>query len=202
MVMVPNSVILIVGLGNPGPQYARNRHNVGFWFIDRIDGSLKREARYDADLGATTIGGERVVLMKPMGYMNRSGGPVGAWLRFYKIPPTQMLVVHDELDLAPGIVRLKQGGGHGGHNGLRDISAQIGNDYKRLRIGIGHPGSAEMVTNHVLGNPSPDDRCAIEQAIDRAYEHLADIVGGRFERVMNELNRRDGGTAHAEPRKE
>lgn len=196
-----NTVSLIVGLGNPGPQYARNRHNVGFWFVDRI-GDLKRESRYDADIGSVTLGGERIVLMKPMSFMNRSGGPVGAYTRFYKIPPAQVLVVHDELDLAPGIVRLKQGGGHGGHNGLRDISAQIGADYKRLRLGIGHPGSAEQVTNHVLGNPSPDDRSAIEEAIDRVFERLADIVGGGFERVMNELNRRDGAPARGKPQKE
>ncbi len=201
MASSPNSVTLIVGLGNPGAQYARNRHNVGFWFVDRI-GDTRRDARYDADIGTVTLGGERVVLMKPMSFMNRSGGPVGAYTRFFKVPPAQVLVVHDELDLAPGTVRLKQGGGHGGHNGLRDISAQIGNDYKRLRLGIGHPGSAELVTNHVLGNPSPDDRVAIEQAIDRAFERLADIVGGRFELVMNELNRRDGEPARGKPRKE
>ncbi len=201
MASSPNPVTLIVGLGNPGPQYARNRHNVGFWFVDRL-GDTRREPRYDADIGTLTIGGERVVLMKPMSYVNRSGGPVGAYTRFFKIPPAQVLVVHDELDLAPGIVRLKQGGGHGGHNGLRDISAQIGGDYKRLRLGIGHPGSAELVTNHVLGNPPPEDRAAIEQAIERALEHLADVVGGRFELVMNELNRRDGDPARGKPRKE
>ncbi|HMM76710.1 MAG TPA: aminoacyl-tRNA hydrolase [Gammaproteobacteria bacterium] len=194
-------VTLIVGLGNPGPQYARNRHNVGFWLVDRI-GDTRRDARYDADLGATTIGGARIVLMKPMSYMNRSGGPVGAYLRFFKIEPCQVLVVHDDLDLAPGVVRLKQGGGHGGHNGLRDLTAQIGSDFKRLRIGIGHPGSAPLVTNYVLGNPSPEDRAAIEQAIERALERLADLVGGRFELVMNELNRRDGEPARGQARKD
>lgn len=194
-------LLLIVGLGNPGPQYARNRHNVGFWFVDRI-ADTRRESRYDADLGTTTIGGARVVLMKPMSYMNRSGGPVGAYVRFFKIPPAQILVVHDELDLAPGVARLKQGGGHGGHNGLRDITAQIGGDFMRLRLGIGHPGSAELVTSHVLGNPSPDDRTAIEQAIERVIERLPDIVAGRFELVMNELNRRDGEPARAKPRKD
>lgn len=196
-----NPVTLLVGLGNPGPQYARNRHNVGFWFVDRL-AELRREPRYDAELATVTLGGEKIVLMKPMSFMNRSGGPVGAYTRFFKIPPGQVLVVHDELDLAPGVVRLKQGGGHGGHNGLRDISAQIGADYKRLRIGIGHPGSADQVTSHVLGNPSPDDRAAIEQAIERAAERLADIVGGRFDLVMNELNRRDGDPARGKPRKE
>ncbi len=201
MASSPSPLALIVGLGNPGPQYARNRHNVGFWFVDRL-GDTRREARYDADLGTATIGGERVVLLKPMGYMNRSGGPVGAYLRFFKIEPSRVLVVHDELDLAPGVVRLKQGGGHGGHNGLRDLTAQIGADFKRLRLGIGHPGSAELVTNYVLGNPSPDDRAAIEQAIERALERLDDLVAGRFELVMNELNRRDGESARGPARKE
>jgi PTH1 family peptidyl-tRNA hydrolase len=201
MASSPSAVTLIVGLGNPGSQYARNRHNVGFWFVDRL-GDTRHDARYDAEVGTVTLAGERVVLMKPMSYMNRSGGPVGAYLRFFKIAPSQMLVVHDELDLAPGVVRLKQGGGHGGHNGLRDLGAQIGSDFKRLRIGIGHPGSADLVTNYVLGNPSTEDRTAIEQAMGRALERIADLVGGRFELVMNELNRRDGESARGQPQKE
>lgn len=194
-------VTLIVGLGNPGPQYARNRHNVGFWFIDRI-GETHRDSRYDAALGAVSVGGERVALMKPLSYMNRSGGPVAAYARFFKIAPDRILVVHDELDLAPGIVRLKQGGGHGGHNGLRDISTQIGSGYRRLRIGIGHPGRAEFVTHYVLGNPPPEERAALEDAIERAVERLEDIVGGRFDLVMNELNRRAGNPARDQAQKD
>jgi len=194
-------VTLIVGLGNPGAQYARTRHNVGFWLVERL-GSMKPESRFQAEIGTATIAGERVVLMKPQTFMNRSGAAVGAYAHYYKIAPAQVLVVHDELDLAPGVVRLKQGGGHGGHNGLRDISAQIGADYKRLRIGIGHPGSAEQVTNHVLSNPSPDDRISIEQAIDRALERLADVVGGRFDQAMNDLNRRDGDAGRGKTQKE
>lgn len=195
-------IALIVGLGNPGAQYARTRHNVGFWLVDRISSALKHEARFQAEIGSTTIGGERIVLMKPQTFMNRSGAAVGGYTHYYKIRPEQVLVVHDELDLAPGIVRLKHGGGHGGHNGLRDISAQLGADYRRLRIGIGHPGSAEQVTNHVLSTPSPDDRISIEQAIDRALERLADIVGGRFDQAMNELNRRDGEAGRGKTQKE
>jgi len=194
-------VTLIVGLGNPGAQYARTRHNVGFWLVERV-GSLKLESRFQADIGTASIAGERVVLMKPQTFMNRSGAAVGAYTHYYKIAPAQVLVVHDELDLAPGVVRLKQGGGHGGHNGLRDISAQIGGDYSRLRIGIGHPGSAEQVTQHVLSNPSPDERISIEQAIDRALERLADIVGGRFDQAMNDLNRRDGDAGRGKTQKE
>ncbi len=193
---------LIVGLGNPGAQYARTRHNVGFWLIDRLGASLRADSKYHAEIGTTTIDGERVVLMKPLTFMNRSGQAVGAYARFFRIPPAQILVVHDELDLAPGTVRLKQGGGHGGHNGLRDISAQLGADYRRLRIGIGHPGSADLVTDYVLGSPAPDDRIAIEQSIDRAIERLGDIVKGRFEHAMNELNRRDGDAGRKQTRKE
>jgi PTH1 family peptidyl-tRNA hydrolase len=195
-------VSLIVGLGNPGAQYARTRHNVGFWLIDRLDANLRNDAKYHAEIGTASIGGERLVLMKPTTFMNRSGQAVGAYARFFRIPPAQILVVHDELDLAPGTVRLKQGGGHGGHNGLRDVSAQLGADYLRLRIGIGHPGSADLVTDYVLGNPAPDDRLAIEQAIDRAIERLADIVQGRFDQVMNELNRRDGDAGRKQNRKD
>jgi len=195
-------VSLIVGLGNPGAQYARTRHNVGFWLIDRLDASLRTDSKYHAEIGTASIDGERVVLMKPLTFMNRSGQAVGAYARFFRIPPAQILVVHDELDLAPGTVRLKQGGGHGGHNGLRDVSAQLGADYRRLRIGIGHPGSADLVTDYVLGNPAPDDRLAIEQAIDRAVERLGDIVQGRFDQVMNELNRRDGDAGRKQNRKD
>lgn len=192
-----SGISLIVGLGNPGAQYARTRHNAGFWLLDELAGrgpGLRTEARFQAEIGSVSIANERVALMKPMTFMNRSGGPVGAYAHYYKIPAAQILVVHDELDLTPGIARLKQGGGHGGHNGLRDLTAHIGTDFKRLRLGIGHPGSADQVTDYVLGNPPTDDRIAIEQAIVRALERITDIVGGRFDQAMNELNRRDGDT--------
>jgi PTH1 family peptidyl-tRNA hydrolase len=196
------AISLIVGLGNPGAQYARTRHNVGFWLVDRLGASLRADSKYHAEIGSASLAGQRVVLMKPTTYMNRSGQAVGAYVRFFKIPVAQVLVVHDELDLPPGTVRLKQGGGHGGHNGLRDVSAQLGADYRRLRIGIGHPGSADLVTDYVLGNPAPDDRIAIEQAIDRAIERLGDVVQGRFDQVMNELNRRDGDAGRKQNRKD
>jgi PTH1 family peptidyl-tRNA hydrolase len=195
-------ISLVVGLGNPGAQYARTRHNVGFWLVDRLGASLRTDGKYHAELATVSLAGRRVALMKPTTYMNRSGQAVGAYARFFKIPAGQVLVVHDELDLPPGTVRLKQGGGHGGHNGLRDVSAQLGADYLRLRIGIGHPGSADLVTDYVLGNPAPDDRIAIERAIDRAIERLGDIVEGRFEHVMNELNRRDGDAGRKQTRKD
>lgn len=182
-------LLLIVGLGNPGPQYARNRHNVGFWFVDRI-ADTRRESRYDADLGTTTIGGERVVLMKPMSYMNRSGGPVGAYVRFFKIPPAQILVVHDELDLAPGVARLKQGGGHGGHNGLRDIIAQLGAGFWRLRVGVGHPGSKDEVIDYVLERVPAAERTLIEAALARALDVVPEMVRDGTQKAMQRLHTR------------
>jgi PTH1 family peptidyl-tRNA hydrolase len=188
---------LIVGLGNPGSQYARTRHNVGFWLLDQLAASgadLRVESKFQAEVGTLKFGGRRVALLKPTTYMNLSGQAVGAYARYYKIQPAAILVVHDELDLAPGTVRLKRGGGHGGHNGLRDITAQIGTEFLRLRLGIGHPGSADKVVEYVLGNPPTDDRLAIEDAISRGLAVLPEIVAGQTDKIMNQLNRRAGDT--------
>ena len=188
---------LIVGLGNPGAQYARTRHNVGFWLLDQLAASgadLRVESKFQAEVGTLKFGGRRVALLKPTTYMNLSGQAVGAYARYYKIQPAAILVVHDELDLAPGTVRLKRGGGHGGHNGLRDITAQIGAEFLRLRLGIGHPGSADKVVEYVLGNPPTDDRLAIEDAISRGLAVLPEIVAGQTDKIMNQLNRRAGDT--------
>ena len=188
---------LIVGLGNPGSQYARTRHNVGFWLLDQLAASgadLRVESKFQAEVGTLKFGGRRVALMKPTTYMNLSGQAVGAYARYYKIQPAAILVVHDELDLAPGTVRLKRGGGHGGHNGLRDITAQVGAEFLRLRLGIGHPGSADKVVEYVLGNPPTDDRLAIEDAISRGLAVLPEIVAGQTDKIMNQLNRRAGDT--------
>ena len=188
---------LIVGLGNPGSQYVRTRHNVGFWLLDRLaeaGADLRTESRFQADVGYLKLGGRRVALLKPTTFMNLSGQAVGAYARYYKIPPAAILVVHDELDLAPGTVRLKRGGGHGGHNGLRDITAQIGAEFLRLRLGIGHPGSADKVVEYVLGNPPTDDRLAIEDAIARGVSVLPEVVAGPPDKIMNQLNRRAGDT--------
>jgi len=188
---------LIVGLGNPGSQYARTRHNVGFWLLDQLAASgadLRVESKFQAEVGTLKFGGRRVALLKPTTYMNLSGQAVGAYARYYKIQPAAILVVHDELDLAPGTVRLKRGGGHGGHNGLRDITAQIGAEFLRLRLGIGHPGSADKVVEYVLGNPPTDDRLAIEDAISRGLAVLPEIVAGQTDKIMNQLNRRAGDT--------
>jgi PTH1 family peptidyl-tRNA hydrolase len=188
---------LIVGLGNPGSQYARTRHNVGFWLLDQLAASgadLRVESKFQAEVGTLKFGGRRVALLKPTTYMNLSGQAVGAYARYYKIQPAAILVVHDELDLAPGTVRLKRGGGHGGHNGLRDITAQLGTEFLRLRLGIGHPGSADKVVEYVLGNPPTDDRLAIEDAISRGLAVMPEIVSGQTDKIMNQLNRRAGDT--------
>ena len=192
---MPSGIDLIVGLGNPGSQYERTRHNVGFWLLDRLADqtrtTLREESRFSAETGSASLAGQRVVLLKPTTYMNLSGQAVGAYTRYFKIQPANVLVVHDELDLAPGIVRLKRGGGHGGHNGLRDITAQIGGDFLRLRIGIGHPGSADQVVDYVLGNPPAAEREAIEDAVGRGLKVLPAIVEGQEANIMNQLNRRD-----------
>jgi PTH1 family peptidyl-tRNA hydrolase len=155
---------------------------------------LRVESKFQAEVGTLKFGGRRVALLKPTTYMNLSGQAVGAYARYYKIQPAAILVVHDELDLAPGTVRLKRGGGHGGHNGLRDITAQIGAEFLRLRLGIGHPGSADKVVEYVLGNPPTDDRLAIEDAISRGLLVMPEIVAGQTDKIMNQLNRRAGDT--------
>lgn len=188
-----NGIDLIVGLGNPGTQYERARHNVGAWLLDQLVHSsarLRVEAKFQAALGTLTLAGRSVVLLKPTTFMNHSGQAVGAYARYYKIAPSAILVVHDELDLPPGTVRLKHGGGHGGHNGLRDIAAQIGPEFLRLRLGIGHPGSADQVVDYVLGNPATEDRLEIEQAIARGINAMPEIVAGQVDKIMNQLNRR------------
>lgn len=188
------SIRLIVGLGNPGDEYAATRHNAGFWLLDRLaEGartSFRREAKLQGEL-ARLGGGHDCWLLKPDTFMNRSGDAVGAVLRFYRIEPGQMLVVHDDLDLPAGGVRLKRGGGHGGHNGLRDLTQKLGTgDFLRLRVGIGHPGSAGEVVGYVLGRPAAGEREAIDAAIADALRELPAVLEGGAERVMNQLNRR------------
>jgi len=187
------SVQLIVGLGNPGPRYDRTRHNAGFWFLDALAAQyrcdLKSESRFHGAVGRCTIAGQDCRLLRPDTFMNHSGRSIAAVARFYRIPPEAILVAHDELDLDPGVVRLKRGGGHGGHNGLRDTIAQLGSkDFLRLRIGIGHPGHKDQVVDYVLQKPSPDDRIAIERAIDRALDVVPEVISGDLERAMNRLH--------------
>ncbi len=174
---------LFVGLGNPGPDYEATRHNAGFWWIDALASELKvslsMDRSYYGFVARTTIGGQNVWLVQPQTFMNLSGKSVVALARFFKIAPEEILVAHDELDIDPGEAKLKFGGGHAGHNGLRDIHAQLGTDaYWRLRLGIGHPGDRAEVANWVLKKPSPDHRIAIAQTIDRAIKAAPQLLAG------------------------
>jgi PTH1 family peptidyl-tRNA hydrolase len=184
---------LLVGLGNPGPEYDATRHNAGFWFVDgaarALKASLAMDKSYQGLVARTAFQGQPVWLLEPQTYMNLSGKSVGALARFFKINPDEVLVVHDELDLPPGEAKLKFGGGHAGHNGLRDIHAQLGTgDYWRLRLGIGHPGLKTEVANWVLKKPSLDHRIAIDQCIDRALTALPALLSGDMNKAMLQIH--------------
>ncbi len=183
---------LIVGLGNPGREYARTRHNAGWWFLDALaaghGGKWRHDARQHAELARVRIGDSELWLLKPTAFMNCSGTPVAAVANFYQIAPAQMLVVHDEIDLPPGVARLKQGGGHGGHNGLRDVIAHIGADFWRLRLGVGHPGAKELVLDAVLDRPSAAERTAIEEAMSRALEAIPELLDAGAQKAMHRLH--------------
>ena len=184
---------LIIGLGNPGAEYLRHRHNAGFWFIDSLalsaDARFTREARLHGEAARITLGGQDVRLFKPMTFMNDSGRAVQAALAYWKIAPEECLVVHDDLDLAPGTARLKFAGGHGGQNGLRDIIGQLGHGrFHRLRIGIGHPGQRDAVTPWVLGRPNRVDEEAMLDAIARALQVLPLAVQGEFNEATKRLH--------------
>ncbi len=174
---------LFVGLGNPGPEYEATRQNAGFWWIDALAQNLKLtlvpERSYHGLVARGNVGGQTVWLLEPQTFMNLSGKSVAALARFFKIQPDEILVVHDELDLPPGQVKLKKGGGHAGHNGLRDIHAQLGSsDYWRLRIGIGHPGVKSEVANWVLKKPAPDQRKLIEDSLIHALQAVPAMLAG------------------------
>lgn len=184
---------LIVGLGNPGAQYAATRHNVGIWFVERIAEStstpLLMQNKLKGQSGRATFGEHTAWLFIPSTFMNESGQAVRAIAQFYKIPPEAILVVHDELDFIPGQIRLKQGGGHGGHNGLRDIISHLGsNNFNRVRIGIGHPGDRTQVHNYVLHNPSNHDRQRINDGIDSLLPFVSDMVAGDIQSTMKNLH--------------
>ncbi len=183
---------LIVGLGNPGANYHSTRHNAGFWLIDEIARDhaigLKNETRFHGEVGKIHAAGKDIYLLKPTTFMNRSGQAVTALSKYFKISPDQILVCHDELDLDAGDNRLKKSGGHGGHNGLRDIINHIGKDFFRLRIGIGHPGDRNQVINYVLKNPSREDLTQIETANQQALDVLPTLLSGEFEKAMQQLH--------------
>ena len=187
------AIELVVGLGNPGPDYAATRHNAGFWFAEAFgrerDASFTADRRFFATTGSVRVGNRKVHIAMPTNYMNRSGQGAAAVARFYKIDPTKMLIAYDELDLPPGHIRLKRGGGHGGHNGLRDVIAQLGSsEFWRLRIGIGHPGHKSAVSAHVLKRAPADQQRLIEEAIELALREADTIIDGDMSVAMKALN--------------
>jgi len=186
------NVAVIVGLGNPGDQYAATRHNVGVWLLDRIAANsgvnLKSEKKVLGDVAQLSLAGSSVRLLRPGTYMNESGQSVRRMLDFYKLDPEQLLVMHDELDLPPGVVKFKRGGGHGGHNGLRDIISHCGKDFMRLRIGIGHPGHKSQVTGFVLKPPGAAERVLIEDAMPDAEKGVEILLSDGPEKAMHFLH--------------
>jgi PTH1 family peptidyl-tRNA hydrolase len=185
---------LIVGLGNPGAEYARTRHNAGFWLVDELarrhGGAFRHEGKHQAELARVRMNGEEIWLLKPMTFMNRSGGPVSSVLGFYKLTPAQMLVAHDEIDLPSGTVRLKDAGGHGGHNGLRDIIAAQGDGFWRLRIGVGHPGTKHEVVDFVLTQAGKDEQRSIDETIVLGADAIEESLRVGAQIAMNKLHAR------------
>ena len=187
------AIRLIVGLGNPGREYETTRHNVGFRWVDELAReqklSFKSEAKFHGSTARGQSHGHEMLLLKPQTFMNVSGRSVGALALFYKILPNEMLVVHDELDLPPGVARLKIGGGHGGHNGLKDIIAHLGTkDFWRLRIGIGHPGERDEVSNYVLNDPRREESELIDEAMQQAQNVAHLVIEGKTEAAMLKLH--------------
>lgn len=188
------AVQLIVGLGNPGPEYDQTRHNAGALFVERVATSqrvnLSVDRKYFGLVGKFNHQGREVRLLIPTTYMNRSGQSVAALANFFKLKPEEILVAHDELDMPPGVAKLKQGGGHGGHNGLRDIIAQLGNqnNFHRLRLGIGHPGHASLVSGFVLGRAPRSEQELLDKSIDFALDVLPEILAGDWTVAMRKLH--------------
>jgi PTH1 family peptidyl-tRNA hydrolase len=187
-------VKLIAGLGNPGAEYQRTRHNAGFWFVDELarscGASWRRESKLQCELARARIADVDVWLMKPQTFMNGSGAAVLAVSSFYRIAPAELLVVHDEIDLPPGAVRLKQGGGHGGHNGVRDVIANLGADFWRMRLGVGHPGEKDQVLDAVLSRASGDEQKLIDDALARGLAVMPQFIAGATQKAMQQLHTR------------
>jgi len=190
--MTDSSVRAIVGLGNPGAEYEYTRHNAGFWFVDLLAEAGRADFRVESKFQGVTarvrIGGSDLLLLKPATFMNRSGQAAQALAAFYKFAPEQILVAHDELDLPAGTARLKLGGGHGGHNGLRSLHQHLGENYARLRIGIGHPGNKDLVHDYVLGRPSQPDLRAIEDALARSQAALETMIKESWSKASQQLH--------------
>jgi len=191
--IMSHAIKLIVGLGNPGKEYEATRHNAGFWWVDELarahEVKFRADSKFHGLIAKTVLHGHEVQLLKPQTFMNLSGRSVGAVAQFYKIEPAQILVVHDELDLPPGSAKLKLGGGHGGHNGLKDIIAHLGTkDFWRLRVGIGHPGERTEVVNYVLNAPRKEEQVLIGEALQRAQDVVPLIIEGKLEAAMLKLH--------------
>ena len=186
------NISLILGLGNPGTEYAQTRHNAGFWFVQRLAEQygiqLKADPKYKGISGRGNIEGQDVRLLLPTTFMNLSGQSVVPFAKFYQIAPEAILIAHDELDMNPGVIRLKTGGGHGGHNGLKDIVPHIGSNFHRLRIGIGHPGSKERVSGHVLSKAPSSEQNLMDDAIAHALSRIQLLVNGDTQQAMNQIN--------------
>ncbi|HYD67861.1 aminoacyl-tRNA hydrolase [Azospirillum sp.] len=183
-------MLLLVGLGNPGAEYARNRHNIGFMVVEAIarrHGFSPWKKRFQGQTAEGAVGGEKVLALEPLTFMNLSGQSVGAALQFFKMKPEQVVVIHDELDLPPGKIRVKKGGGHGGHNGLRSIDAHIGKEYWRVRLGIGHPGDKNQVSNYVLHDFAKADQAWLEPLTDACTDAFPLLVQGQAENFMNKV---------------
>jgi PTH1 family peptidyl-tRNA hydrolase len=195
-------MLLVAGLGNPGPRYAKQRHNIGFMAADAIarrHSFSQWSKKFKGEIAEGQLAGEKVLLIKPQTFMNLSGDAVGEAMRFYKLTPADLIVIYDELDLAPGKVRVKTGGGNGGHNGIKSIDAHCGKDYRRLRLGIGHPGDKERVNSHVLGDFNKSDHAWVDPLLDAIADHFALLVSADESGFLNKLAVATGKGAHAEP---
>lgn len=195
--MPSDTLHAIIGLGNPGPDYARTRHNAGFWFVDRLaqraGASFRKDSKFFGEFARIKLGRTDVFLLKPQTFMNRSGQAVSALALFYKIATEDLLIAHDELDLPVGTLRLKFGGGHGGHNGLRDIHKPLGEHYRRLRIGVGHPGDKTLVHDYLVhGRPSKGDEDLILAGIERAADAVETWMSASWDKALQQL--------HSEPK--
>lgn len=198
-------MIIIAGLGNPGAQYAHHRHNVGFMAADEI---VRRHSsfgpwqkKFSSQISEGRLGTQKVLVMKPQTFMNKSGQAVGEALRFYKLEPSDLIVIYDELDLAPGKVRIKTGGGSGGHNGIKSIDAHVGKDYARVRVGIDHPGHKDRVTGHVLGDFAKADHAWLDPLLEAMGDHAALLASGDHSGYMNKIALATGDTMPAPKKK-
>lgn len=193
-------MLLIAGLGNPGAQYAHNRHNIGFMAVDDIQqrhNFSPWSKKFHALISEGKINERKILLIKPQTYMNLSGQSVGEAMRFYKVPLENLIVIHDELDLPAGKVRIKTGGGSGGHNGIKSIDAHCGANYRRLRLGIGHPGQKELVHNHVLGDFAKSDNDWLEQLLTNIADNISEIADNKDSQFMNKISGQQDNNAKA-----